>query len=76
MEQVNRVEIIQKCLEEEVIPRLIDFPPSCFRSDKTRNRMRVAINYLLNLMEGNEKYLSVGKSHLNLSQPSGEVPHE
>ena len=54
--KIDRVNIIQKCLIEEVLPRLIcDMPTP--RSDKQRASLRVVTNYVAALIEGNEKYL-------------------
>lgn len=48
----DRVDIIQKCLLEEVLPRLVyDMPPP--RSDKQRASLRVVINYVTSLIDGN-----------------------
>ena len=58
--KVDRVSIIQKCLIEEVLPRLMfDMPTP--RSDKQRASLRVVTNYVAAIIEGNEKYLNCTK---------------
>lgn len=54
--KIDRVDIIQRCLIEEILPRLMfDMPKP--RSDKQRASLRVVTNYVATLIEGNEKYL-------------------
>jgi len=59
-QDVDRVSIIQRCLVEEVLPRLMfDMPKP--RSDKQRASLRVVTNYVATLIEGNEKFLKEQK---------------
>lgn len=53
----DRVEVIQVCLEQEVLPRLLEDMPTP-RTDRQRNSLRVVTNYIDLLITGNKKYLS------------------
>jgi hypothetical protein len=50
----SRVAVINRCLKEAVVPRLIeDYKP---KNDKERAMLRVTLNFVLNLIEGNESF--------------------
>lgn len=53
---IRRVQIVQGCLQDEIMPRLVeDFPKP--RSDRQRATYRCLLNFVSNLVEGNEKFL-------------------
>ncbi len=56
MKKRCRVEVIQKCLEKEILSRLMfDMPVP--RSEKQRAALRVVTNHVATLIEGNDRFL-------------------
>lgn len=55
----SRVEIIQGCLVDEVLPRLMDLMAGCARlTEKQRNELRVTMNHVASLVEGNKRWIA------------------
>lgn len=52
----ERVAIVQRCLRDDVMPRLLwDIPKP--RSDKQKAAVKATINFIADVMEGNEKWI-------------------